>query len=58
MCGELWPAPKLHSTLLRSLSALACASKDQMTFELRKAAKHGQHQSPMGCCRIGPLITE
>jgi hypothetical protein len=47
--GQLRPAAEFHTARLRSLAAFGCALPDQVTFELCKAAKHGQHQPPVRC---------
>jgi hypothetical protein len=53
---ELSLTPKPNAARLRSFSTLACASQDQVTLKLGKAAKHSEHQSTMRSGCVGPLI--
>jgi hypothetical protein len=49
---------KTHALGLRTGSAVANSGKDQLAFELRKAAEHGEHQSAVGSHRPLPLLRE
>jgi hypothetical protein len=56
MRRKFGPATEPHTSRLRTISALASPRKDEMTLELRKAAKDSQHQSAMSPSRIAPRI--
>jgi hypothetical protein len=58
MHSELWLAPKLHTSRLRSLSPFRCPRKDQVTFEFGEPAEYRQHQPPMWRGGIAPRIAE
>jgi len=56
--GQLGRTAELHATGLRTGSAIACTSLDQLTLELGKTAQHRQHQPAVRRRRIRPSILE
>jgi len=55
MCGD---RVIYVSAILGTLAALTSARADQLTFELGKATKHGQHQPAVRRRGIGPSIAQ
>jgi hypothetical protein len=56
--GQCVLPSELHSSRLGPGAALAGPGKDQATFELSKATKHGEHQPAMWGGGVGPTVRE
>jgi hypothetical protein len=55
---KAWTSAEPNATGLSSGAALGCTSKDQMPFELGKAAQHSHHQSAMWGSRVRPAVPQ
>ena len=55
---QRWRSAKTHPTGLCTLSTLTCARLDQLTLELRKPTKNGEHKSYVRGRRVCPSIGE
>ena len=56
MCRQLQLASEPNAPGLRSLAAFIGPRADELSLEFSKATQDRQHQSPMGCCCVGPGI--
>ena len=53
---QFWLSAKNNPPCLRTFASLPGPGADQFAFKLGKAAQNGQHQAPMRCRGVGPVV--